>query len=66
MCSEYWSQLYPEDSQAVDNIMARGICTDDYVALLLEQFPASKLENMALTSQDYSIAEKFTYILKET
>ena len=32
----------------------------------MEQFPASKLENMALTSQDYSIAEKFTYILKET
>ena len=66
LCSQYWSQYYPEDSQAVDNIMARGICTDDYVAFLLEQFPASKLENMALTSQDYSIAEKFTYILKET
>ena len=22
LCSQYWSQLYPEDSQTVDNIMA--------------------------------------------
>ena len=35
LCSEYWSQLYPQDSQTVDNIMARGICTDDFVAHLL-------------------------------
>ena len=49
LCSQYWSELYPDDSQAVDNIMARGICTDNYVAYLLEQFPQSKFESMAAT-----------------
>ena len=66
LCSQYWSELYPNNSQAVNNIMARGICTDDYVAHLLEQFPQSKFESMASTSQNFSIAEKFAYILRET
>ena len=66
LCSRYWSELYTNSSQTVDNIMVRGICTDDYVAYLLEQFPPSKLEGMATCSQEFSIAEKFAYILRET
>ena len=46
--------------------MVRGICTEEFVALLLDQFPAYNLESMALVCQDYSIAQRFDYILKQT
>ena len=36
------------------------------MALLLDQFPANNLEAMALLCQEYSIAQRFDYILRET
>ena len=66
LCSQYFTLLYPNDPQKVENVMVRGISTEEFVALLSDHFPANNLESMAEKCQEYSIAQRFNYIHEQT